>query len=243
MAATLNNMAVVQRLSASIEALQLYDRALKINEATYGPQHSSVAATLYNMALVRDDLDEKRVEALQLYDRALKINEATYGPQHSSVAATLNNMASVRDDLGEQQECSSTIVRSRSTGDYGPPQFGGDDAEQHGGSAEDFGEHQEALQLYDRALKIKAYGPQHSSVGDTLYNMAVLRKSLGEMAEAKALYLRCEQIYAAVYGADHSRLSMPAKGCCLRLTVDFRVPMQNPDLSLSITTCQIPSPS
>jgi tetratricopeptide (TPR) repeat protein len=68
------------------------------------------------------------------------------------------------------------------------------------------GEHQEALQLYDRALKIReaTYGPQHSSVGDTLYNMAVLRKSLGEMAEAKALYLRCEQIYAAVYGADHS---------------------------------------
>jgi hypothetical protein len=31
-----------------------------------------------------------------------------------------------------------------------------------------------------------------------------LVKSLGEMAEAKTLYLRCEEIYAAVYGADHS---------------------------------------
>ena len=70
----------------------------------------------------------------------------------------------------------------------------------------DLGEHQEALQLYDRALKIKeaTYGPQHSSVAQTLMNIANVRKDLGEQQEAKALYLRCEQIYAAVYGAEHA---------------------------------------
>ena len=70
----------------------------------------------------------------------------------------------------------------------------------------ELGEHQEALQLYDRALKIReaTYGPQHSWVGDTLYNMALLQKRVGELQEAKALFLRSEQISAATYGADHA---------------------------------------
>eukprot|EP01043_Picozoa_sp_COSAG02_P027319 COSAG02_NODE_1606_length_11716_cov_7.032022_4_plen_67_part_00 len=61
---------------------------------------------------------------------------------------------------------------------------------------DDLGEHQEALQLYDRALKIDeaTYGPQHSEVATTLRNIADVWKDLGEKQEAKALYLRCEQI-------------------------------------------------
>eukprot|EP01043_Picozoa_sp_COSAG02_P027320 COSAG02_NODE_1606_length_11716_cov_7.032022_5_plen_1312_part_01 len=72
MANALHNMAMVRDdLGEHQEALQLYDRALKIMEATYGPQHSSVAATLNNMASVRKALGEHQ-EALQLYDRAVR---------------------------------------------------------------------------------------------------------------------------------------------------------------------------
>ena len=50
----------------------------------------------------------------------------------------------------------------------------------------------------------KAYGADHTSVAATLNNMAVVRHDLGQNEEARALYRRCEAIYSAAYGADHS---------------------------------------
>ena len=78
----------------------------------------------------------------------------------------------------------------------------------------ELGEKQEALQLYDRALKIReaTYGPQHSSVAQTLFNIANLRRQTGDTQEAKALYSRCEQVFATMLGTDHSYTVMARNG-------------------------------
>ena len=47
-------------------------------------------------------------------------------------------------------------------------------------------------------------GSEHPSVADSKYNIAELHETQGDVEEAKTLFLECEQIYAEVYGQDHS---------------------------------------
>ncbi|MCK9922256.1 FxSxx-COOH system tetratricopeptide repeat protein, partial [Frankia sp. AgPm24] len=67
------------------EALRLFERALAIGEAVYGPDHPEVAIRLNNQALALRDLGRVG-EALRLFERALAIGEAVYGPDHPEVA-------------------------------------------------------------------------------------------------------------------------------------------------------------
>ena len=42
-------------------------------------------------------------------------------------------------------------------------------------------------------------------MADTWYNIANLHADQGDVEEARKLFLECEQIYAEVYGQDHSK--------------------------------------
>ena len=57
----------------------------------------------------------------------------------------------------------------------------------------------EAMRTYQEALRIKkkTLGDEHSSVGDTLYNMALLREGQGRVDEALVLFRQSHRIYAA----------------------------------------------
>ncbi|WP_261560970.1 tetratricopeptide repeat protein, partial [Frankia tisae] len=78
----LNNLALaLQDLGRAGEALPLFQRALTIDEAVYGPDHPEVATALNNLALALQDLG-RAGEALPLFQRALTIAEAVYGPDH-----------------------------------------------------------------------------------------------------------------------------------------------------------------
>ena len=73
------------------DALQYYERSLKLAEQAYGSDHPSVAETLMGMGNVYDAMG-KYNDALQYYERSLKLKEQAYGSDHPSVAHTLNNM-------------------------------------------------------------------------------------------------------------------------------------------------------
>ncbi len=92
-ATALNNLAsLLESTNRLAEAEPLYRRALKIDEASYGPDHPTVATELNNLAeLLR--ATNRLAEAEPLYRRALKIDEASYGPDHPTVAIRLNNLA------------------------------------------------------------------------------------------------------------------------------------------------------
>ena len=61
------------------EALPLHQRALRIREAVYGPDHPDVGTGLNYVGGVLSDLGRPG-EALPLHQRALRIREAVYGP-------------------------------------------------------------------------------------------------------------------------------------------------------------------
>jgi tetratricopeptide (TPR) repeat protein len=103
------------------DALPLFERALAITEATYGPDHPNVGATLNNLAGALRALGHPD-QAQPLYERALAITEATYGPDHPDVATTLNNLATALSDLSHPDQAQPLLKRALAITEatYGP---------------------------------------------------------------------------------------------------------------------------
>jgi hypothetical protein len=72
-------------------AKELLERALRIKETFYGPDHFEVAKTVVNLAILFGELgnDEKKSELLL---RALPILEKHYGPDRVAVAKSRINL-------------------------------------------------------------------------------------------------------------------------------------------------------
>jgi Tetratricopeptide repeat len=68
-----------------------------------GPGHSTVAASLNNLAGLLSDTN-RQAEAEPPYRRALAITEKSFGPEHPNVAASLNNLAVLLCDTNRQAE-------------------------------------------------------------------------------------------------------------------------------------------
>ena len=77
-----------------------FARALKIDEATYGADHPSVARDVNNLGSVLKALGDL-AEAQAAYERAIKIWEANLGSDHPQVAAGVNNLGLVLKALGD----------------------------------------------------------------------------------------------------------------------------------------------
>ena len=88
------------------------------------------------------------------------------------------------------------------------------------------GKLEEALELYQKSLDttIRAVGPDHVSVADTKYNMALVQTQQGDKASAKNCFHEAGLIYSKVYGAEHrmtvqaleqaKRAGGTSSGCC-----------------------------
>ncbi|MGH3923457.1 MAG: tetratricopeptide repeat protein, partial [Pseudonocardiaceae bacterium] len=92
-------------------ARPLFERALRIREITYGPEHPRVATALNHLAGALCGLGEP-VTARPLLDRALHIRETTYGPDHPEVATILNNLALALRDLGDSAAARPLLERA-----------------------------------------------------------------------------------------------------------------------------------
>jgi tetratricopeptide (TPR) repeat protein len=72
-------------------ALELYGRALAIEEAVYGPSHPWVGTTLYNLGVTAKQAGDVR-QALGHFRRCLGIWEEAYGSDHPLVANALTGL-------------------------------------------------------------------------------------------------------------------------------------------------------
>jgi len=76
---TLNNTAnVYDKQGHPEQALELYRRAVAVEEKLLGADHPNVALTLSNIALVYDG-QGRNAEALELYARALAVSRTALG--------------------------------------------------------------------------------------------------------------------------------------------------------------------
>jgi diguanylate cyclase (GGDEF)-like protein len=99
-ATILSTLAMALRATGRADrARPLVERALHLDQATYGANHPEVAQTLSKLALVLRDLGRPS-EALPLVQRAIAINTASFGEKHWRVATDLQSLQAVLRDLG-----------------------------------------------------------------------------------------------------------------------------------------------
>ena len=188
-------------------AKRILERALKIDEQAYGPDHLNVATIANNIGSVLKDLGELE-EARKCYERALKIDEQAYGPDHPNVARDVNNIGTVLQDLGELEEARKYLERALKIDE----QVYGQDhpkvairVNNIGMVLQDLGELEEARKCYERALKIdeQVYGQDHPNVARDVNNIGTVLQDLGELEEARKCFERALKIDEQAYGQDH----------------------------------------
>ena len=196
---------IYQKFGDNKRRTDLLERALKINEIYYGPNHFEVAATLRDLGNSYGSLGQP-AQQQKLLERALKIQKERFGPNHREVAVTLTNLGCALlaqgmpgKELLEQalniQEChhepDDPVNLAITLTNLGTA----------------LGEHAhaEAKKVLERALKIKEkrYGEGHFEFAKTLGNLANTYGSLGQHDKEKELLERVLKIFEEHYGSSH----------------------------------------
>jgi tetratricopeptide (TPR) repeat protein len=208
----LNQMGLYFRYRAQFEeALAAYERALRIDEAAYGPDHPTVAIRINNLGRVLQDLGDLE-GAKAAYERALRIDEATYGWDHAYVATAVNNLGSVLQDLGDLQGAKAALERALRIDEavYGPDHPSvAIRVNNLGDIFRALGDVQGAKAAFERALRIgeAVYGPDHPQVAIYVNNLGGVLRVLSDLDGAKAAYERALRINEAAYGPDHPNVA------------------------------------
>lgn len=179
-----------------IQAKELHQRALALDEAQFGPDHLAVANSLNNLGLVLWDLVDS-AGARAVHERALAIREARLGTDHPTVAASLNNLGAAQWDLAELAEARAAHERALAILEK---QLGHDhpavaaSLTNLGAVLGDLGELAQARAMYERALVIleKRMVDDHPDVLRNAsvrlsHRSAVDVRNLGELAVARAV--------------------------------------------------------
>ncbi len=182
-------------------------RALKIDEASFGPDHPNVATDLNNLAgLLR--VTNRFSEAEPMMRRALKIDEKSFGPDHPNVAIDLNNLAQLLQDTNRLSEAEPMYRRALKICEAS---FGPDHPKvairlnNLAGLLRDTNRLSEAETMYRGALKIDeaSFSPDHPNVATDLNNLAGLLQDTNRNSEAEPMYSRALKILEDSLGPDH----------------------------------------
>lgn len=188
-------------------AKQLHERALRIQEGYYGPNHIQVAVTLDNLGIANTELGHPEVGKQQL-ERALRIHETHFGANHVQVAYSLDNLGTCLRELGALKQAQA--LHERSLGIY-QAHYGMDHA-QLGRTLNSLGHVHRGLgnpamarQMYERALLIheKDIDPDKAQLAITMNNLGNAYRELGDVARARSLYERALSIAEGHFGSSH----------------------------------------
>ncbi len=183
------------------------ERALRIDEATLGPDHPNVALDANNLGNVLRALGDY-AGARAAFERALQIDEAASGPDHPNVARDVNNLGRVLQALSDYAGARTAFERALRIDEAscGPDRRTvGRDADNLGSVLRDLGDYTGARAACERAIRIHeaAYGPDHPVVARDLNNLGLVLRDLGNYVDARAALERALRIDEASYSPDH----------------------------------------
>ena len=194
------------------EAIPVEREALDVAEATFGEEHSTVAASAYLLATLYDK-QGRYTEAEPLYKRAITIYKKSLGPDHPNVATVLNNLARLYKEQGRYAEAEPLYkraldIREKSLGPDHPTVAAS--LNNLAALYDDQGRYAEAEPLYKRAIDIreKALGSDHADVATLLDNLGALYEDQGRYTEAEPLYKRALAIREKALGPDHPDVAL-----------------------------------
>jgi len=194
------------------DARTCFERALQIDEATFGPNHPKVATDVNNLGSVLRDLGDL-AGARASFERALQIDEATFGPNHPEVATDVNNLGGVLQALGDlagARTCFERVVKifEDNLGSNHPNVATA--VNNLGLVLRDLGDLAGARTCFERALKIgeATLGPNHPNVAIRVNNLGSVLLALGDWNGARAALERAYAIYQSNLGDDHPTTMM-----------------------------------
>ena len=198
---------VQQALHDFDQAEASYMRALEIQRALAGEEHSDYASTLSYLCGLYKSMGRYTL-AKPLYLQSLEIHRKLSGEQSESFARSLTNLADLYVLMGTyaraEQHCQQALaIRKRLVG------------EQHedyastlnilGHIAELSGDFARGELLCRQALEIrkKVFGELHVTYAISLNTLAIILESRGDYAGAEPLHRQCLEIIKNVRGEDH----------------------------------------
>jgi len=208
----LNEVGLYLRIRAEfVEARNVLERAVRIGEQAFGPDHPNVASIVNNLGGVLRALGDL-AGARQAFERALKFDEQAFGPDHPKVAIRVNNLGSVLRDLGDLPGARRAYERALKIDEQA---FGPD----HPNVASivnnlglvllDLGDLPGARRAFKRALKIdeQAFGPDHPNVARDVNNLGRVLQDLGDLPGARQAIERALKIDEQAFGPDHPEVA------------------------------------
>jgi tetratricopeptide (TPR) repeat protein len=189
-----------------------YERALKIDEAAFGPDHPEVATDVNNLGLVLHALGDL-AGARAAFERALKIDEAAFGPDHPKVAIRVNNLGGVLHALGDLAGARAAFERALKIDEAA---FGPDhpdvatDVNNLGNVLYALGDLAGARAAFERALRIleAALGSEHPQVALGVNNLGEVLRQQGDLAGARVAFERALRIWEAALGSEHPQVAL-----------------------------------
>lgn len=196
------------RLESAREALE---RALKIAEVSFGPDHPETSDIL---AILGDLLRElgKLPEAEETLERALGVAERAFGNESPPVASILSSLGIVLRRQGRLSDTERALRRALAIleGAFGPksPQISPILSEL-GLVLSEKGDHSAAIACLERALALDEanYGVSHHEVATPLTLLGLVLRDLGDLNGAREKLARALEIDEAAYGAMHPRVA------------------------------------
>jgi tetratricopeptide (TPR) repeat protein len=188
-----------------------FERALRIDEAAYGPDHPNVARDVNNLGEVlrqQGDLEGARASL----ERALRIFEQLLGPEHPNVATLVNNLGLVQKAQGDLEGARASYERVLDILDKTlPPEhpYVAATVNNLGSVQQAQGDLEGARASYERALGLwrEAYGEKHPQVATALNNLGGVQLAQGDLEGARASFERALRIFEQVLGPDHPNVA------------------------------------
>jgi eukaryotic-like serine/threonine-protein kinase len=191
-ATTLNSLGAIAFKEGDLERAEaIWERTLAIREKVLGQDHPVIARSLSNLAIVHIYRRDP-TSAVPLLERAVHIQEKVLGPKHPDLASGLSNLGDAiarSGDVAGSKAYYSRAVAIMEEASPDNPQLARflDNLAYVLRKERDLGK---AKELYERslALRLKALGPKHPEVGESLGGLADCAFQGGRLREAEALY-------------------------------------------------------
>jgi tetratricopeptide (TPR) repeat protein len=189
-------------------AIELYERALRIKEATLGEMHADTAATIRSMGTAYGEKGQED-RAIELFERALRIEEATLGEMHAQTAGTILSMGTAYGKKGQYDRAIELYERALRIQEATLGEMHAETAAtimSMGASYSYKGQEDRAIELYERALRIQeaTLGEMHAQTAGTISSMGASYNNKGQYDRAIELYERALRIQEATLGEMHA---------------------------------------
>jgi len=188
-------------------AKKVIERALEIDEVTFGPDHPNVAVRLSNLGSVLQSQGDM-AGAITMIERALAIDEAFFGPDDTNVAGDFNNLGYMLKIQGDLEEAKVLFEKALAilVKDLGPEHPKVSITINNLASVlQAQGDLEEAKVLFEKALAIDnaIFGSDHPSVAGDFNNLGSVLHIQGDLEGAKDLYEKSLAILVKDLGPEH----------------------------------------